>query len=147
MKKRLKKMLVWSIFLLIFGIAGLELYTSNCNCTVIEDERANLIIPICENGEDAYPFNYDLEQGQLITEIKEKRSNGEAVTKEEYQAAIDLLVYPIAPEQLGPANGVVCRGGIAYVDESLPTQARLFVARHELEHLFQTTSELDFVQK
>lgn len=141
MKNHLKKALIWFPVLLIVSIVSLEIYTSNCNCTVIEEERANLTIPICENGTDAYPFNYDVEQSQLIAEIKEKRSVGEAITKEEYREAMDLLVHEVPAEQLGVANGVVCRGGVAFVRDSLPTPARLFVARHELEHLFQTTRE------
>lgn len=98
-------------------------------------------IQICENGDEAYPFTYDLDQIQLINEIKEKRNLGEAVTKETYRDAMDLLVYKVPAQQLGLANGVVCRGGVAFIRDSFPTQAGLFVARHELEHLFQTTSE------
>ena len=71
----------------------------------------------------------------------EKRSAGESIAKEEYRSAMDLLVYEAPPELLGNVNGVVCRGSVAFVRDSLPEQARNFVARHELEHLFQTSRE------
>lgn len=140
MKQRLKKALIWFPILFISSIVGLEMYTGNCHCAATKHGRADRVIPICEESSDTR-FHYSLEQTQRIAEIKEQRSAGESITKETYREALDLLVYEVPPEQLGPANGVVCRGGIAFVDESLPTQARLFVARHELEHLFQTTSE------
>ena len=140
MKKRLKKAFIWSPFLLIFGIVSLELYTNNCNCFVPQEEVARLTtVPLCENGSEEYPFAYDSEQRQLIEEIIEKRSMGESVTKAEYREAMDLLVYEVPPEQLGSLNGVVCRQGVAFVRDSLPELAKQHVARHELEHLFQTT--------
>jgi len=142
MKRRLKKALIWFPILLIGSIVGLELYTDNCNCVVAEEEKETLTtVPICENGSEEYPFAYDLEQKQLIDEIIEKRSVGESVTKDEYREAMDLLVYEVPPEQLNHVNGVVCREGVAFVSDSLPKQAKIYVARHELEHLFQTTSE------
>lgn len=142
MKQRLKKALIWSPILLVISVIGLELYTDNCNCVVAEEEKANhTTIPICENGSEEYPFAYDQEQRQLIEEIIEKRSAGESVTKDEYREAMDLLVYEVPPEQLNFVNGVVCREGIAFVRNSLPKQAKIYVARHELEHLFQTTRE------
>jgi hypothetical protein len=68
MKQRLKKALIWFPILLIVSVFSLELYTSNCNCIVIEEERANLTVPICEKNEDAYPFTYESDQIQLINE-------------------------------------------------------------------------------
>lgn len=142
MKNRLTKVLIWSVFLLIFSMAGLELYTDNCNCVVPPETKARITaVPICEDGSDDYPFAYDAEQRQLIDEIIEKRSMHETVTKAEYREAMDLLVYEIPPEQLGGLNGVVCREGVAFVRDSLPELAKQHVARHELEHLFQTSDE------
>lgn len=144
MKHRLKKAFIWFPPLLIGSIIGLELYTSNCTCTVpvaTSVEELNFTIPICEQDIGTYPFSYDPEQQQLIDEIMEKRSAGESIAKEEYRSAMDLLVYEAPPELLGNVNGVVCRGSVAFVRDSLPEQARNFVARHELEHLFQTSRE------
>ncbi len=144
MKNLLKKALLWSPILLISSIFGLELYTHNCNCTVpvaTSIEELNFTIPICEQDIGTYPFSYDSEQRQLIDEIMAKRNAGEQVNKEEYRSAMDSLVYEAPPELLGNVNGVVCRGGVAFVRDSLPEQARRFVARHELEHLFQTSRE------
>ena len=137
-------MLIWSIFLLIFSIAGLELYTRNCHCSVpvaTSTQEMHFSISICEQDIGSYPFSYDLEQQQLIDEIIEKRNKGERIDKEEYRSAMDLLVYEAPPEYLEGVNGVVCRGRVAFVRDSLPEQAKNFVARHELEHLFQTTHE------
>jgi hypothetical protein len=141
MKKLLKKALIWFPILFVGSIIGLEAYTRTCNCNAPKIEPANLPIPICESESDAYPFSYDAEQRQMIDEIIEKRSNGETVTREVYREAINLLVFEAPLEELGVANGVVCRGGVAFVRDSLPTQAELFVKRHELEHLFQKNSE------
>ena len=144
MKPRLRKTLVWFPIFFISGIIGLEIYTGNCNCTVPEVasiEALNFTIPICENDLATYPFFYSPEQQQLIDEIMENRGAGESISKEEYRSAMDSLVYEVPPELLGRANGVVCRGGVAFVRNSLPEQARRYVARHELEHLFQTTRE------
>ena len=144
MKERLKKALIWFPILIVVGIAGLELYTRNCNCTVQEVaniQELNFTIPICENDSETYPFSYNFEQQQVIDEIMEKRNAGESISKEEYRSAMELLVYEAPPELLGIANGVVCRGRVAFVRNSLQEQAKRFVARHELEHLFQTTHE------
>lgn len=144
MKIHLKKVLLWSPILFAISIVGLELYTSNCNCNVSEVaniEELNFTIPICEQDIGTYPFTYDPEQQQLIDEIMEKQNVGELITKEEYRSAMDLLVYEVPPELLGNVNGVMCRGGVAFVRDSLPKQAKRYVARHELEHLFQTTRE------
>lgn len=142
MKQCFKKALIWVPILIVASIIGLELYTDNCNCVVPQEEVARLTtIPICENSSDKYPSAYDSEQRQLIDEIIEKRTIGESVTKGEYREAMDLLVYKVPPEQLGNVNGVVCRQGVAFVRDSLPEPAKQYVARHEMEHLFQTPHE------
>lgn len=141
MKTYFKKAIIWLPLVLAFSIISLELYTQYCNCDISQVNQLALTIPICENALETFPFEYDAEQQRLIDEIRNKRNNGESVTKEEYRTAMDLLVYEVPPELLGRANGVVCRGGVAFVSDSLPTQAKLYVARHELEHLFQTTAE------
>ena len=141
MKQYLKKFLIWSPILLIGSIIGLELYTNHCNCVVPEEQLAHFTVPLCENNSDEYPFAYDAAQRQLIDDIIEKRNAGESITKAEYREAMDLLVYEVPPEQLGNVNGVVCRQGVAFVNNALPRQAKIYVARHELEHLFQTPNE------
>lgn len=141
LKQRLKKTLIWSPILLIGSVIGLELYTDHCNCVVPEEQMASFTVPLCENNSDEYPFIYDEAQRELIDEIAEKRNAGEAVTKAAYREAMDLLVYEAPQEQLGNVNGVVCRQGVAFVSSGLPHQAKLYVARHELEHLFQTPNE------
>ncbi|VAW42875.1 hypothetical protein MNBD_CHLOROFLEXI01-5351 [hydrothermal vent metagenome] len=144
MKKLLKKALIWFPILFVGSIIGLEAYTRNCNCVVPETaqiESLNFTIPICESDLEAYPLVYNAEQRQMIDEIIEQRNAGEPITKETYRAAMDALVYEASPELLGRANGVVCRGEVAFIRDSLPPQAKLYVARHEVEHLFQTSHE------
>ncbi|MCZ7670485.1 MAG: hypothetical protein M5U34_26710 [Chloroflexi bacterium] len=88
-------------------------------------------IKICEQEMTVY----DDEELAILENLRSDRAEGIPVSKATYREAMDMLVAEIDPTLLGPAAGIVC--GIAYVRNSLPNQARLYVKRHEFEHLLQ----------
>jgi len=76
-----------------------------------------------------------------LGELKNKISNGEKISKEEYRQAADNLILEVDPEVLGGCyNGKSC-GRLGYVRNDLLSEAKKFVKRHELEHLLQTGVE------
>jgi hypothetical protein len=79
---------------------------------------------------DYYPM---LEGKQsLLAELVEKHRNGESLTDEDLNRAAVLAPQ----EDMRGLNGILCNGMII-VSSRLQGSARLYIIRHELEHLFQ----------
>lgn len=137
MKRWLKRLLWTGMAVLFVSIIGLEIATRVCDCSnqLTPEERR---IVVCEEN-----ATYDNESQLLLDSLRTKRAQGITISKADYREAIDRLVIEVAQEQLGIVNGVACRGEIAYVAEGMPIQATLFVKRHELEHLFQSSHDED----
>ncbi len=77
---------------------------------------------------------YPVVEGKLsiLAELVQKHENGERITKDE----LDQVVI-LAPQVDMPGlNGIVCNGMII-VSSRLQGSARLYIIRHELEHVFQ----------
>lgn len=68
----------------------------------------------------------------LLEKLVEKRRQNIIPSKEELENAM----YLVPNRDMIGINGVYCNEMI-FVSERLPTVARYYVARHELEHLFQ----------
>ena len=73
-----------------------------------------------------------------LDELSEKYSQGLHPSPEELEQA----VMEVPRASIGGANGVYC-SGVAFVSNDLPAQAELYVRRHELEHVFQFTLQMD----
>ena len=77
----------------------------------------------------AYP---DVTRSSLWATVLERRRHGKLPSREE----TFHLVILVPRQQIAGYNGLACNGH-AFVSDDLPPAAREFVARHELEHLFQ----------
>jgi len=133
MKLWLKRILWASTAVMITSIIGLEVASRTCKCKDKVDPDF-MRIKVCEQEQASYGD----EELAILENLKADRAVGFDVSKETYREAMDALVKEIDPALLGPAMGVVC--GVAYVRNSIPTQATLFVKRHEFEHLLQDQS-------
>lgn len=131
MKSWLKKLFLAVTAVLAFTIGGLEIATHLCDCSN-QLSAEELQIPVCENNK-----TYQKDLQLLLDSLQAKRNQGQSVSRAEYREATDKLVFEVDQSQIGIVNGIACNGKIAYVAEELPPQAKLFVKRHELEHLFQ----------
>ena len=79
---------------------------------------------------DYYPINE--EKILILDQLTQKHANGEQIQDHELESASIL-----APQADMPSlNGIVCNGMII-VSSRLEGPARLYVIRHELEHVFQ----------
>jgi hypothetical protein len=113
------------VLLLILFIVFLEIgsrvyqcpYTAQCPIILVCDPSFYLI---------------DEEKGRLMQDLIESRGLDIDPSTEDLER-----VMTVAPEKdMAGVNGVACGGGI-FVRESLGREGRRFVARHELEHIFQ----------
>jgi hypothetical protein len=77
---------------------------------------------------------YPQDEGKLIViqELVGKKAQGEKITSED----LDLALISAPQEHMPYLNGIVCNQMI-FVSSRLPESARYYVARHELEHVFQ----------
>ena len=82
------------------------------------------------------------EPSAYIKELREKRMQGEHISKEEYQKAMQEAVEDVDPEIIAGFNGLAC-GNKGYVRNDLTESAELFVQRHELEHILVGASEFE----
>lgn len=77
------------------------------------------------------------EEGRaLLEKIRVRQQTREHISKGEYRLAFEKLIIETDPELMGPLNGLSC-GSFGLVKNNLPSQSKLFVKRHELEHLLQ----------
>jgi hypothetical protein len=79
---------------------------------------------------DYYPAN----EGKIsiLAELVQKHESGEKITGHDLEGSVIL-----APQEDMPGlNGIVCNGMII-VSSRLQGSARLYIIRHELEHVFQ----------
>lgn len=129
MKHWLKRIFWVGTAVVIISIIGLEVASRTCNCSAQVDPDFRRI-KVCEQGE-----TYNSSEQAALDLMRSERTRGLDIPKETYREKMDALVKEVDTNLLGPANGVVC--GKAYVRNSLPLQAKLFVKRHEFEHLMQ----------
>ena len=79
---------------------------------------------------DYYPVQEDILS--LLNELVQKQERGEEITEHDLENVVVL-----APQEDMPSlNGIVCNGMII-VSSRLQGPARLYIIRHELEHVFQ----------
>ena len=125
-KRFLPRFFVGSLFLLGFTILFLEL-----GSRLYQEPDQDFTAPewaVCDL--DRYP----LDEGKtlVIQELVGKKVQGEKITRED----LDRALISAPQDQMPGLNGVVCNQMI-FVSSRLPESARYYVARHELEHVFQ----------
>jgi len=79
---------------------------------------------------DYYPVSES--KLSILAELVQKHENGKKITEYDLEASVILAPQ----EDLPGLNGIVCNGMII-VSSRLQGSARLYIIRHELEHVFQ----------
>src|SRR3989338_8631434 len=95
------------------------------------------IVNLCDNQDSSVDSNAN---EKLLDELREKRDTGKKISKNEYRHMFEKLIIEVEPETTKGLNGQAC-GYFGLVKNNLPAQSKLFVKRHELEHLLQTGQE------
>ncbi len=103
--------------------------TSNCSTAMISGSMS-----ACGN----HLYTNDANMRNYLNELSEKYSQGISPSPEEVEKA----VMEVDRTSIGGANGLYC-SGVAFVSNDLPVQAELYVRRHELEHVFQFTLQME----
>jgi len=96
------------------------------------------------NTEKVWHRKYSVSAGtrSLLEDLRRARRRGRSVSRQKYREAMEKAILEEESVGLGFANGTAILGGdIGFVSKALPPRAKLFVRRHELEHLLQTGSE------
>jgi hypothetical protein len=132
MSKRKKITLRFALVLAIFIgiIATLEILSRTSSCST---SRYSGSMTACGN----HLYTADVNGEMYLNGLIEKYSQGISPSQEELEQA----VIEVDRDSIGGANGVYC-SGVAFVSNDLPTQAKLYVRRHELEHAFQFTLQM-----
>ena len=125
-KRLLPRFLLGSLFILVFMILFLEL---GSRLYREPDQNYQSIIYDVEKL-DQYPQD----EGKLVViqKLVGKKARGEKITRED----LDRALISAPQEHMPDLNGVVCNQMI-FISSRLPESARYYVARHELEHVFQ----------
>lgn len=122
---------IWLLLAPFLVIIGLEFLSRFYQCPAgTSKETANL--SVC----DSRLYINDAENQKLIAVLNNKQVQGISPSKDELQKA----VFEVDRERIGGNNGIACNG-VAFISNDLPGQAKLFVKRHELEHIFQNLSQ------
>ena len=82
---------------------------------------------------DTTRYPPDQEKIAFLAVLVEKQLQGLPITQED----LDRSMYLVPNHDMVGINGLFCNGMII-ISERLPIGARYYVARHELEHLFQS---------
>ncbi len=125
-KRLFPRFLLGGLFLLGFMILFLEL-----GSRLYREPEGDFPAPewvVCDL--ERYPP--DEGKQLVIQELVDKKARGEKITREDLYRA--LISAP--QDQMPNLNGIVCNQMI-FVSSRLPESARYYVARHELEHVFQ----------
>lgn len=126
-KRRPLRIALVLLVLLIGGILFLELGSR----LYYEDETEVFTLPpaaVCD------PVRYPPDPAKLaaLEELLDVRLEGRRINPQELERAL----VPVPQEDMPGLNGVFC-SGMVIVSQRLSPSARLYVARHELEHYFQ----------
>ena len=140
--KFLKYFTVFSLIFIVVCIVGLELLSKYYQCPKVTFPKH----PDCytftniENGDWVggyiFDFYFDKEDKKWLEELREKRKEGVKITKEEYHQASEKFMIEVSKDEMPDLNGISC-GDFGYVRDDLPSSAKIFVKRHEFEHMMQ----------
>lgn len=93
-------------------------------------------------GGDVFDNYFSKEDKNWLEELRRKRKEGVKITKEEYHQASEKFMIEVSKDEMPGLNGISC-GDFGYVREDLPVSAKLFVKRHEFEHMMQEGVEVE----
>ena len=151
LKRIAKDVALWLLIFVVvmsFLVGGIEYIGGRYQCQPIEfpEHPPCVTTTISANGDSLMYWAYpdDFIDGDLLwlASIREKRINGEFVSKSEYRAIMEWFIVEVSEEQMPKLNGLSC-GNFGYVREDLPEQAKLFVRRHEFEHIMQEGMDIE----
>ena len=130
MEKALKLLLkILLIITLVLGVLILALELSSRRLNPSQEPPRPRVLLACDPAR--YPPDPD--KIEFLAALVEKKRQGSFITRED----LDRAMYLVPDADMEGINGVFCSGMI-FISERLPHGARYYVARHELEHLFQS---------
>ena len=121
------------LFILVFIVIILEIITKKVTCPLRPSGDITLFTEFLPNEEAK----------KILTELRNRRSKGESISKLEYKKVFEKVIYKVPASRMGSWFGVVPQIGvdICFIRDNLPTIVANLVKRHELEHLLQTGQE------
>ncbi|KKP69346.1 hypothetical protein A2X44_04305 [candidate division CPR3 bacterium GWF2_35_18] len=140
--KFLKYFVIFSLVFIIISIISFEFLSRYYQCPKIAFPKHPdcYTFTLLENGdwEGGYTFDsfFNEEDRNWLESLRQKRKEGLKISKEEYRQASDYFMIEVSKEEMPGLNGISC-GDFGYVREDLPVSAKLFVKRHEFEHMMQ----------
>jgi hypothetical protein len=125
MRILLKFIIGTSIFIVAFAIF-LEIGSRHYRCQ-ITDQNPQAVL-VCDP--DHFPISQS--KSQAIQNIIESKQQGIEPSRKDLDRAVNIEKY----ENMPGFNGVACGDGMIFIRHDLGDEAKYFVARHELEHIF-----------
>jgi len=130
MEKALKLLFkILLVFTLVLGVLIMALEISSRRLNPTQEPPRPPEFLACDTNR--YPP--DQEKIDFLAVLVEKQLQGLPITQED----LDRSMYLVPNHDMVGINGLFCNGMII-ISERLPIGARYYVARHELEHLFQS---------
>jgi hypothetical protein len=129
MEKALKLLFkILLVFTLVLGVLILALEISSRRLNPTQEPPRPPEFLACDTNR--YPP--DQEKIDFLAVLVEKQLQGLPITQED----LDRSMYLVPNHDMVGINGLFCNGMI-YISDRLKQGARYYVARHELEHVFQ----------
>ncbi|MBS3751083.1 MAG: hypothetical protein KGY39_06210 [Anaerolineales bacterium] len=125
-RKLLGKVFLGVLLLLVAFVLFLEIGSRRYMKKHVPQRSFDFVV--CDQSK--YPVDED--KIQVLKGLVGARREGQAITQEDLNRAMIV----VREEDMTHINGVYCNG-LIYVSEALPEKAMYYVARHELEHVFQ----------
>ena len=122
----LRKATLWSGVGLVVFLIFLEVGSRHYQCPISDAKEE---IAVCDIAK--YPTN--MSKLASLEDLIIRKKQGREATQED----LDSVMTVAQQESMPGFNGYYCNGSI-YVSARLPKAARYFVARHELEHAYQS---------
>ncbi len=127
--RRFRKFLLGTLVLAVAAVAFLEVGSKFYVCPPPPPSARRFIV--C----DTFYYPVNSLKGQSVQGLVAAKLQGVEPSRADLDAAISVVAY----EDMDGLNGVVCTNGMIFVRSNLGGEARYFVARHELEHVFLST--------
>jgi hypothetical protein len=121
--KLIKRSFTVSVVLFIAGIIFLEIGSRNYEFPISSRISTGTLLCNSENQSKI----------QVVQVVVEQRRLGKEPSREDLEKASTS----VKNENMVGLNGVACTNDMIFLRESLSGEAKLFVARHEMEHVFR----------
>jgi hypothetical protein len=121
-----RKLLITAMFFGVATIAFLEIGSRYYRCP--ETGRSYAGSSVCD------PRHHPVDQNRIqaiLTVIKSGKPG-----LEPSRADLDRIITLTKYEEMPGLNGILCPSGMIFVRDNLSSEAKYFVARHELQHVY-----------